>query len=30
MVEGFENLPNALNMLFKGENNGKLVVNIGD
>lgn len=30
VVEGFENLPSALNMLFKGENKGKLVVNIGD
>lgn len=30
VVEGFENLPNALNMLFKGENKGKLVVKIDD
>ncbi|MBN8869108.1 MAG: NADP-dependent oxidoreductase [Solirubrobacterales bacterium] len=30
VVEGFENLPNALNMLFKGENKGKLVVKIND
>lgn len=30
VVEGFEELPNALNMLFKGENKGKLVVNIAD
>ncbi|MCB0831328.1 MAG: NADP-dependent oxidoreductase [Solirubrobacterales bacterium] len=30
VVEGFENLPNALNMLFKGENKGKLVVKIAD
>lgn len=28
VVEGFEELPNALNMLFAGENTGKLVVNI--
>jgi NADPH-dependent curcumin reductase CurA len=28
VVEGFENLPHALNMLFKGENKGKLVVRI--
>ena len=26
VVEGFEGLPNALNMLFAGENVGKLVV----
>ena len=30
VVEGFESLPNALNMLFKGENKGKLVVRIAD
>lgn len=30
VVEGFENLPDALNMLFKGENKGKLVVKISD
>ena len=30
VVEGFENLPDALNMLFKGENKGKLVVRIND
>jgi len=30
VVEGFENLPDALNMLFKGENKGKLVVEIND
>ena len=30
VVEGFENLPDALNMLFKGENKGKLVVKIAD
>jgi NADPH-dependent curcumin reductase CurA len=30
VVEGFENLPHALNMLFKGENKGKLVVKIAD
>lgn len=30
VVEGFENLPSALNMLFKGENKGKLVVKIAD
>lgn len=28
IVEGFEELPNALNMLFAGKNTGKLVVNI--
>jgi NADPH-dependent curcumin reductase CurA len=28
VVEGFEGLPNALNMLFAGENTGKLVVNV--
>ncbi|MBN8867684.1 MAG: NADP-dependent oxidoreductase [Solirubrobacterales bacterium] len=28
VVEGFENLPHALNMLFKGENKGKLVVKL--
>ena len=28
VVEGFEELPNALNMLFAGENTGKLVVDI--
>lgn len=28
VVEGFEELPNALNMLFAGQNTGKLVVNI--
>ncbi len=30
VVEGFEELPNALNMLFAGENMGKLVVHIAD
>ncbi len=30
VVEGFDNLPDALNMLFKGENKGKLVVKIAD
>jgi NADPH-dependent curcumin reductase CurA len=30
VVEGFEELPNALNMLFAGENLGKLVVRIAD
>lgn len=30
VVEGFDNLPHALNMLFKGENKGKLVVRIAD
>jgi len=30
VVEGFEELPNALNMLFAGENTGKLVVHISD
>ena len=30
VVEGFEQLPNALNMLFAGENMGKLVVHIAD
>ena len=30
VVEGFEELPNALNMLFAGENMGKLVVRIAD
>jgi NADPH-dependent curcumin reductase CurA len=30
VVEGFEELPNALNMLFAGENTGKLVVNISN
>lgn len=30
VVEGFEELPNALNMLFAGENTGKLVVHIAD
>jgi NADPH-dependent curcumin reductase CurA len=28
VVEGFEELPNALNMLFEGKNTGKLVVHI--
>jgi NADPH-dependent curcumin reductase CurA len=28
VVQGFEELPNALNMLFAGENTGKLVVDI--
>ncbi|MGK2954076.1 MAG: NADP-dependent oxidoreductase [Solirubrobacterales bacterium] len=28
IVEGFEELPNALNMLFAGQNTGKLVVHI--
>ena len=26
LVTGFENLPNALNMLFEGKNTGKLIV----
>ena len=30
VVEGFEKLPDALNMLFAGENTGKLVVKIND
>ena len=30
VVEGFEELPNALNMLFEGKNMGKLVVYISD
>ncbi|MBK5111662.1 MAG: NADP-dependent oxidoreductase [Thermoleophilia bacterium] len=30
VVEGFEKLPDALNMLFAGENMGKLVVRIAD
>jgi NADPH-dependent curcumin reductase CurA len=30
VVEGFEELPNALNMLFAGQNMGKLVVRISD
>jgi NADPH-dependent curcumin reductase CurA len=30
VVEGFEKLPEALNMLFAGENRGKLVVHIGE
>lgn len=30
VVEGFEQLPEALNMLFAGENTGKLVVRIAD
>jgi NADPH-dependent curcumin reductase CurA len=30
VVEGFEELPNALNMLFAGQNMGKLVVHISD
>ena len=30
VVEGFEKLPDALNMLFAGENTGKLVVHIED
>jgi len=30
VVEGFEKLPDALNMLFAGENTGKLVVKIED
>ncbi len=30
VVEGFERLPEALNMLFAGENRGKLVVHIAD
>jgi len=29
VVEGFEELPNAVNMLFEGRNTGKLVVKIG-
>ncbi len=28
IVDGFENLPNALNMLFYGENMGKLIVKV--
>ena len=30
VVEGFDQLPTALNMLFAGENTGKLVVHIED
>ena len=30
VVEGFDRLPEALNMLFSGENRGKLVVRIAD
>ncbi|MFM8519279.1 MAG: zinc-binding dehydrogenase, partial [Solirubrobacterales bacterium] len=30
VVEGFDRLPEALNMLFAGENRGKLVVQIAD
>lgn len=30
VVEGFEKLPDALNMLFEGKNMGKLVVHISD
>jgi NADPH-dependent curcumin reductase CurA len=30
VVEGFEKLPEALNMLFAGENRGKLVVHIAE
>ena len=30
VVEGFDRLPEALNMLFAGENRGKLVVRIGE
>lgn len=30
IVEGFENLPRALNMLFEGENKGKLVLRVDD
>jgi NADPH-dependent curcumin reductase CurA len=29
-VEGFEQLPNAVNMLFDGANTGKLVVRVAD
>jgi NADPH-dependent curcumin reductase CurA len=28
VIEGFDELPNALNMLFDGKNTGKLVVRI--
>ena len=30
VVEGFEELPSAINMLFDGANVGKLVVRVGD
>ena len=30
VVDGFERLPEALNMLFAGENRGKLVVHIAE
>ena len=30
VVEGFEELPNAVNMLFDGANTGKLVVKVAD
>jgi NADPH-dependent curcumin reductase CurA len=30
VVEGFESLPTAINMLFEGGNTGKLVVRVGD
>ena len=29
VVEGFEQLPTAINMLFDGKNYGKLVVKLG-
>jgi hypothetical protein len=29
IVEGLENAPRALNMLFAGENTGKLLVQVG-
>ena len=30
MIEGFEQLPTAINMLFDGSNVGKLVVHVTD
>jgi NADPH-dependent curcumin reductase CurA len=30
VVEGFEHLPSAINMLFDGANVGKLVVRVSD
>jgi NADPH-dependent curcumin reductase CurA len=30
VVEGFEQLPSAINMLFDGANTGKLVVHVAD
>ena len=29
VVEGFDRLPTAINMLFDGQNTGKLVVKVG-